>query len=190
MTTETRRKQGFNNRILICDDNKSIHEDLFKIFHPPPRIANAQAIRELEARLFDDPREVATPDRVQLDFEIDSAFSGREALSMAREAQERGEPYAVIFMDVRMPPGPDGILTIREIWKELPATEVVVLTAHSDYSWDEMIDLLGSNDKLLYLNKPFSSISVKQVALNLVNKWNLSKELQERLKSLEEKVTD
>jgi len=186
--TRPRSHVDFNNRILICDDNRSIHEDLFKIFQPPPQSQNKDLIRDLEEQLFDNPSEVATPDRVRLEFQIDSAFSGREALRMAREAQEAGQPYAVIFMDVRMPPGPDGILTIKEIWKTLPETEVVILTAYSDYSWDEIIETLGVNDKLLYLRKPFSSISVKQVALNLVNKWNLGEETQARIRKLEEQL--
>jgi len=188
--TMDEKKTIFNNRILICDDNRSIHEDLFKIFQPTSASPNAGTIRELEAQLFDDPSEVSTPDRVCLDFEIESAFSGREALRMAREAHEQGSPYAVIFMDVRMPPGPDGVLTIKEIWKTLPDTEVVILTAYSDYSWDEIISTLGINDKLLYLRKPFSSISVKQIALNLVNKWNLSEATQRKIAGLEAQLTE
>ena len=184
------KKTDFNNRILICDDNRSIHEDLFKIFQPTSTSQDTGTIRELEAQLFDDPAEVATPDRVCLDFEIDSAFSGREALRMAQEAHEQGTPYAVIFMDVRMPPGPDGVLTIKEIWKTLPETEVVILTAYSDYSWDEIISTLGINDKLLYLRKPFSSISVKQIALNLVNKWNLGEAMQRKIACLEAQLAE
>lgn len=183
-------KKPFNNRILICDDNKSIHEDLFKIFNPPPLADNTSAIRDLEEQLFDDPEEVSTPDRVHLNFEIDSAFSGREAMAMAKTAQGDGSPYAVIFMDVRMPPGPDGILTIKEIWKINPDTQVVILTAYSDYSWDEIIATLGANDKLLYLRKPFSSIAVKQVALNLINKWNLTEDMKKRIFDLETQVQD
>jgi len=186
--TESLPEGRFNNRVLICDDNQSIHEDLIKIFRPPPKTGNSEIINHLESLLFEDPSEVATAERIQLDFQLESAFSGREAIRMVKKAKEEGNPYSLIFMDVRMPPGPDGILTSKEIWEALPTTEIVILTAYSDYSWDGIIHNLGSNDKLLYLRKPFSSIAVKQIALNLVNRWNMGNALRERIEELEAQI--
>ena len=185
---ESLEPPGFNNRILICDDNKSIHDDLSKIFQPPPRSHNEGLIRSLEHQLFDNPEEVATAERVRLNFQIDSAFSSREAIKMTQQARREGFPYALIFMDVRMPPGDDGIKTIKQIWRTMPETEMVLLTAYSDYSWEQIIATLGINDKLLYLRKPFSSIAVKQIALNLINKWNSNEKLRQRISELETRL--
>lgn len=180
--------ETFNNRILICDDNKSIHDDLLKILRPSRARTKAGAMRDIESQLFEDDEfeDVATVDSVMLDLEIDSAYSGKEALAMVNHAREQGRPYALVFMDVRMPPGPDGIMTIQQIWEILPSTEVVIVTAYSDYTWDEIVEKLGVNDKLLYLRKPFSSITVKQIALNLTNKWNEVARLRNHLQRLKD----
>ncbi len=172
---------GFNNRVLICDDNRSIHEDLLKIFKQ--RLpGQADELRAVEDQLFgEEAHEVSAPNRHALALEIDHAFTGREALAKVQKAAAENRPYAVVFMDVRMPPGPDGVKTIKEIWEILPNTEVVIVTAYSDYSWDEIIDKLGVNDKLLYLRKPFSSITVKQIALNLTQRWNICARMREAL---------
>lgn len=172
---------GFNNRVLICDDNRSIHDDLLKILKQ--RLpASLDEMRAVEDQLFgDEAYEVSSPNRHTLALEIDHAYSSREAIVKVQQAAADGRPYALVFMDVRMPPGADGVKTIKEIWEILPNTEVVIVTAYSDYSWDEIIDQLGVNDKLLYLRKPFSSITVKQIALNLTQRWNSSARLREAL---------
>jgi len=163
----------YNTRILICDDNDAIHKDFRKVLTAIPD--KKLAIDYLEETLFEDEDLPAsrTDPLASLEFHIDSAYQGRDALSMAERAHEEGKPYTTIFMDVRMPPGWDGILTSQKIWERLPHTEIVIVTAYSDYTWEEMIDKLGFNGRLLFIKKPFDSLTVKQMTLNLVNKWNL-----------------
>src|SRR5699024_8806300 len=100
-------------------------------------------------------------------YQIDNAYQGQEAVEMVAKAYEAGDPYSLIFMDVRMPPGMDGIQTIRQIWKRYPYTEIMICTAYSDYSWDKIIASLGSTDKLLFMKKPFDATALKQTALTL-----------------------
>ncbi|HEY2341763.1 MAG TPA: hybrid sensor histidine kinase/response regulator, partial [Chthoniobacteraceae bacterium] len=131
-----------NQRVLIVDDNTSIHEDIRKILGAP---AKEDANLDLEAAaLFDLQPETQTG----VDFQIDSAFQGHEGLKMVQTALDEGRPYALAFIDVRMPPGWDGIETIGHIWRAYPELQVVICTAYSDYSWEEMIRHVGRTDSL------------------------------------------
>jgi two-component system cell cycle sensor histidine kinase/response regulator CckA len=171
-----------NQRILIIDDNTSIHEDVRKILGAP---ANEDTALDKEAaELFDvQPEQFASSQ-----FEIDSAFQGQEGLAMVEKARDEGRPYAMAIVDVRMPPGWDGIETIRRIWKTYPELQVVVCTAYSDYSWQEMIRKVGKTDSLVVLKKPFDNIEVLQLAHALTQKWTLSDRLHGHLESLDKIV--
>ncbi len=178
-----------NTRILIVDDNESIHEDFRKVLVHEENEDHA-ALDDLEAELFGDAED--SPKNETLDdtlkYEVDSALQGQEALAMVDKAAQEGRPYALIFMDVRMPPGWDGIETISRIWLKHPYIEMVLCTAYSDYTWDDIVEKLGSSDKLLFLRKPFDAIAVQQMALSLVKKWNLGEQARNYVKNLEKEV--
>lgn len=180
---------GYNTRILIVDDNESIHEDFRKVLIHETNEDHA-ALDDLEAELFgdDDTSSDDTPTGELLDYEVDSALQGQEALAMVDKAAEEGRPYALVFMDVRMPPGWDGIETISRIWLKHPYVEMVLCTAYSDYTWDDIVAKLGSSDKLLFLRKPFDAVAVQQMALSLVKKWNLGEQARNYVKNLEQEV--
>jgi len=177
-----------NNRILIVDDNKSIHDDFRKVLATVESLEN-QEVNDLEAELFGDDNESSNADiNYEQIYSIDSAFQGQEALSMIQKAEEEGKPYSMAFMDVRMPPGWDGVETISRIWMKFPYIEMVLCTAYSDYSWDEIIQKLGTTDKLLFLRKPFDAIAVQQMAITLVRKWNLGQKARDYVRELEKEV--
>jgi two-component system cell cycle sensor histidine kinase/response regulator CckA len=160
-------------RILIVDDNESIHEDLKNILLDGHYVADAER-EDLSKELFNRADTRATVMAgLPFTYAIDSAFQGEEAVAMVDEAARRGAPYALIFMDVRMPPGIDGIQTVKRIWKSYPQTEVVLCTAFSDYGWDEIMAQLGFSDHLLFIRKPVDSVAIKQLALTLTTKWEL-----------------
>jgi diguanylate cyclase (GGDEF)-like protein len=179
----------YNTRILIVDDNESIHEDFCKVLVQEKSEAH-EALDELEAELFGDDED-ETPETntdPQINYQVDSAHQGQEALAMVNKAAEEGKPYALIFMDVRMPPGWDGVETISRIWLQHPYIEMVLCTAYSDYTWDDIVEKLGSTDKLLFLRKPFDSVAVQQMALSLIKKWNLGAQARHYVKNLEQEV--
>ena len=173
-----------NNRILVVDDNPAIHEDFRKVLggtrEPQSDLMTA------EAALFG---EEAAP-AVSANFEIDSAFQGQEALTKVERANAAGRPYAMAFVDVRMPPGWDGIETVLRIWKLYPELQVVICTAYSDYSWEEMIRRLGSSDNLVILKKPFDNVEVLQLACAFSNKWELNRRANLKLDELARMVAD
>jgi two-component system, cell cycle sensor histidine kinase and response regulator CckA len=161
-----------NHRILIVDDNTSIHSDFREILCPDN--SDEAAADEMEAVLFDEKK----PD--VLGFELDSAYQGQEALEAVKQSLADNRPYALAFVDVRMPPGWDGVETIARIWEVDPELQIVVCTAYADYSWEEMRAKVGQPDNLLVLKKPFDNIEVRQLAHALTKKWlvNLRARLQ------------
>ncbi len=169
-------------RILVIDDNRSIHEDFRKILSS--RQPGNSVLDEAESELFGDAKvETNAPQ-----LEIDSAYQGQEALGLVQGALAQGHPYAMAFVDVRMPPGIDGLETAAELWKVDPDLQIVICTAYSDYSWDEMLDRLGTSDRLLILKKPFDNIEALQLANALTEKWHLARQARDHLEELERRV--
>ncbi len=165
-------------RILIIDDNASILKDFQKILKKT-RSSN-DGLDDLESMLFGSEHQTMAGTA----FEIDCALQGQEGLGLVQQAQAAGRPYALAFVDGRMPPGWDGIETINRIWQEYPDLQVVLCTAYSDYSWQEIRRVLGENDSLLILKKPFDNVEVLQLAHALTRKWELNREIQGRLNQL------
>lgn len=154
-------------RILIIDDQQGIHEDFRKIFSA--RTETEAALSATEAALFGEP---ATR-TARHEFQIDSAYQGQEGLALVQQARAQDKPYALAFVDVRMPPGWDGIETTVKIWEQDPDMQIVICTAFSDYSWDEMAARLPRRDQLLILKKPFDAVEVLQLGHALTEKWRL-----------------
>ncbi len=174
-----------NNRIIVIDDNPAIHADVRKILCPKISEA-ASAVDALEAELLGTAS--ATPPRPTANFIVDVAHQGREGLELVKQATASGHPYAMAFVDVRMPPGWDGVETTLELWKVVPDLQVVICTAYSDYSWDDMLAKLGSSDRLVILKKPFDTIEVLQLANALTEKWNLLQQTRAHAAELEARV--
>lgn len=169
------------SRILVIDDNPAIHDDFRKILCVPRR---NESLARQEALLFG---EVEAPHE-QSDFQIDSAFQGRDGWELACSAVATPQPYAVAFVDVRMPPGWDGIETVRHLWENCPELQIVLCTAYSDYSWAEMMREFGETDSLIVLKKPFDKLAVLQLAHALTKKWLVSRQIKRRMSELEANV--
>jgi two-component system, cell cycle sensor histidine kinase and response regulator CckA len=170
----------FSRRILVVDDNPAIHDDFRKILCPSISASSAKAAR-LAAEFFDD----APEEQAAIAFEMDSAFQGQEALLKIQAAEAAGRPYSLAFMDVRMPPGWDGVETISQIWRQYPRIQVVICTAYSDYSWGEILGKLGETDSLVILKKPFDNVEVLQLAHTLTKKWSLNRQASLRMADLD-----
>jgi CheY-like chemotaxis protein len=163
-----------NRRILIVDDNPSIHEDFRRILCRQ---------RDTADRVLDDLFD-EEPAAADVEFEIDSAMQGSEGLRMVAYAQSLGHPYAMAFIDMRMPPGWDGLETIRHIWADYPDLQVVICTAFSDRKWSEIISTLGESDQLVILKKPFDPVEARQLAIALTKKWHLAQQARMRMEEL------
>jgi two-component system cell cycle sensor histidine kinase/response regulator CckA len=172
-----------NHRILIVDDNPAIHEDFRKILcQTRPGKAEVQG---LKAALFDKGPAAATTE-----FELVSAFQGQESLELVKQALAEDRPFAMAFLDVRMPPGWDGVETAARLWQVCPDLQIVICTAYSDYSWDEMRARLDQPDSLVILKKPFDNVEVQQLAHAMTKKWLLSHQARLQLSVLERMVSE
>jgi two-component system sensor histidine kinase/response regulator len=172
-----------NHRILVIDDNKDIHDDFRKILGRRKKDSVGD-LAEAEAVLFDEE----APNVDLPEFQIDSAFQGQEGLDSIEKSLLQDCPYSMAFVDVRMPPGWDGVETTAQIWQKYPDLQVVICTAYSDYSWEDMLKKLGYSDRLVILKKPFDSIEVLQLAISMTEKWRLYYQAKLRLDELEAMV--
>ncbi len=166
-----------NRRILVIDDNVSIHDDFRKILGPAP---DRTDISSLRASLFGD--QIVPPPAES--FDVDVAEQGQHGYDKILRARQDGRPYAVAIVDMRMPPGWDGLETIEHIWKADAEIQVVLCTAFSDHPWHEITRRLGKTDQLLILRKPFDGIEVEQLATALTRKWELARQARLQVANL------
>ncbi|MGF6558462.1 CheY-like chemotaxis protein [Pseudomonas sp. S30_BP2TU TE3576] len=170
-----------NRRILLIDDTPAIHDDFRKIL--TPGTGDSTDLDTVESTLFGSvPKTPATV------FELTSAYGGQEGLGKLLEAAGKEQPYALAFVDMRMPDGWDGAQTIEELWKHDRLLQVVACTAYTDYSWNELLDRLNGHDRLLILKKPFDNIEVQQMANTLTTIWEMTSRAQLQISQLEELV--
>jgi two-component system, sensor histidine kinase and response regulator len=173
-----------HRRILVIDDTESIHTDFHKIL--AKKAPDTVELDDLESSLFGDK----PVGEIQDQFKIDDAFQGQDGLGRVKQSLESDQPYSLAFVDMRMPPGWDGVETVEQIWKCDPNLQIVICTAYSDYSWEDIRARLGDSDKLLILKKPFDTVEVLQLANALSEKWLLGQQAQLKLEDLEGLVAE
>ena len=122
-------------------------------------------------------------------FEVDSAYQGQEGVAKIRQALDEGRPYAMAFVDMRMPPGWDGLETIERLWGIDPDIQVVICSAHSDRDWTDVVSRLNNSDQLLVIKKPFEAVEVVQSANALTRKWQNERMVRRQVETLEQEVT-
>lgn len=167
-----------NRRILIVDDNPSIHEDFRKILGGLSE--RNEALEQAETNLFGRESDSGSAAKYELSF----ASNGEAAVDKVAEAENSGNEFALAFVDVRMAPGIDGVETTVKLMELSEDLQIVICTAYSDYSWSEMHDKIGESARVLILKKPFDNIEVLQCASTLTEKWRLQKESTQRIEGL------
>ena len=170
-----------NRRILIVDDNTSIHEDFQKILGS----AGVEGLADLD-QLELEILELSDAHDEQALYSLEYALGGQQALQMLVDSRKAGQPFAMAFVDMRMPPGWDGLETIERMWQEDPGLQVVICTAYSDYSWDELEARVQSADNLFLLSKPFDMMEIRQAAAAMTLKRHLAEATCAQIDSLEE----
>lgn len=172
-------------RIIVIDDEASVLKDYLTILSPPdPNMADLEKqAAALECRLFGESAERAGPAREY--YEVTTALQGEEGFEKVRDAREKGLPFALAFVDIRMPPGWDGLETAWRIRTLDPDIEIVIITAYSDRERSEIVEKVGTPEKLLYLKKPFDPDEIRQLALALTRKWELERKAEKHRKYLE-----
>lgn len=179
------------HRVIVIDDNSAIHNDFSKIL--TDKTEPAFDLSDLENQLFglvpnDETIEVQQDNGTSLLFELDYALQGKQGFKMVRQAVDQGNPYAMAFVDMRMPPGWNGLETIENLWRADPDLQVVICSAYSDHSWSEISKRLGINDQLLILKKPFDPIEIVQATHSLCCKRSLLNASRDQISILDEQM--
>ena len=175
---KTKLKAANNRRVIVIDDNPAIHKDFRKILIPD---GGSSGMSEAAEAFFGEAMEVIP----NLDVDLAHATQGEEGLALCKEAISAGTPFAVAFVDMRMPPGWDGLKTISELWKVDPNLQVVICSAYSDHTWAQIREAVGSTDRLLILKKPFDNAEVLQLTTALIEKRYLTELAETRAEELE-----
>ncbi len=158
-----------NNKILVVDDNKSIHNDFKRILGSEDVAESIDTNINLFEGFMEEEIESSSINS-DLNFNVDFAIQGQDAYEMIKESLAEGNPYALVFMDVRMPPGWDGLKTLEEIFKIDKNIQAVICSAYSDYSFIDLKERFGESDSILFLKKPFDSHEVLQLTASLTKK--------------------
>ena len=170
-------------RILVIDDTVGIHEDIRKILadHVPT------GLEAFEEEVLSHKAPVKTS---AVNFQIDSAYQGEEGVALVMRSLAEVKPYALVFLDMRMPPGIDGLETMKRLWQIDPELQIVICTAFSDYSWEQIHAASGATTRLVILRKPFEPIEVTQLAHALTEKWRVEKQTRRQTGDLEHMVIE
>lgn len=185
-----------NNRVLIIDDDEGIRETYQEIFTPEQKL---DVVSKKGMTLFGEPEigsgqaEKSEPAVSIKSYELSQAENGIKGIEKVAAAKKNNTPFAVAFIDMKMP-GLDGAQTSKKIWEIDPCIKIVIVTAYSEHSPEDIIRVTG-RDNIFYLRKPFNHEEILQFARALTNEWNLerklaraSEQLKDMNKNLKEKV--
>lgn len=173
---------NLNTAVLIIDDEEMVRDNIEEILVPPVYSEENEYINEAVNILFDTPKPILTTRARNIPaFTVDKASNGMEGLKRVIQAVESGRPYAVIFLDMRMP-GWDGLETAMEIRKHDVKAEIIFITAYSDKSIDEIVEQAGQN--VGYHCKPYAPEEILQLATKAVTDYNRLRNLEKLIESI------
>ena len=161
-------------RILVVDDEPAMHDSYARSF-AAQRGEAEDALDAMAAELFADQQPAAANDATE--FDVNHQHQGLDAVAEISRALTAGTPYAVAFIDIRMPPGIDGRETARRIRELDPEINLVIVTGYSDFSPVEISKVAGPADKIFYIAKPFEVAEIVQTATALAKRWEVDREL-------------
>ncbi|MDE3254000.1 MAG: response regulator, partial [Bacteroidota bacterium] len=170
--------ENINTRVLIIDDEAFVRENIQEILVPAKK-KQSEKISGAASVLFDDETEESILTGLNNDnipvFHVDSAINGMEGVEKIKKAVAADNPYAVVFLDMRMP-GWDGLETALHIREVDTKAEIIIITAYSDKSIDEIVAAIGQN--VGYHCKPYASEEILQLATKAVNDYNKLRNLE------------
>lgn len=166
-------------RVLVIDDDQDVWK-AYRLVLTPETLSSGTSAEKINRLLSPG----ANDDPAAANFSLSFAAQGREGFAMVEEAVRKKEPFSLAFVDVRMPPGWDGMETSRQIRTLDPDIELVIVTAYSDHSIEEIVRAVGTSEKLLFLRKPFDPDEIRQLALSLTAKWHLARLAEQQRQEL------
>jgi diguanylate cyclase (GGDEF)-like protein len=165
-------------RVLVVDDESEVREAYRQILCDHEVNLEMTGFHQLRSRLFKKNAADSQRQRVRTTtFEPVFCEQATQAVAAVKEGLARNEPFAIVFLDVRMPPGPDGVWAATQIRELDPAVEIVICTAYSDADPGEIGGYVPPEDKLSYLQKPFHPHEIRQMTIALASKWRAERRI-------------
>jgi diguanylate cyclase len=165
-------------RVLVVDDEAEVRDAYRQILCDQEVNLEMTGFHQLRSRLFKKNASESQRQRVRTTtFEPVFCEQATQAVAAVKEGLARNEPFALVFLDVRMPPGPDGVWAATQIRELDPAVEIVICTAYSDADPGEIGGYVPPEDKLSYLQKPFHPHEIRQMTIALASKWRAERRI-------------
>lgn len=171
-----------NTAVLVIDDEEMVRDNIQEILMPPGASIVESNISKAASILFDAPKEILMPRVSKIPvFTVHKAANGMEGVEMVKKAQQDGSPYAVIFLDIRMP-GWDGLETAMQIRKYDSKVEIIFITAYSDHSIEDIVDQAGQN--VGYHCKPYAAEEIILLATKAITDYDRLRNLEKLIESI------
>jgi diguanylate cyclase len=165
-------------RVLVVDDEAEVRDAYRQILLESEVSREMAGFHALRSRLFSKPDGSSSRPRTHsVGFEAVFCDQADAAVAAVREALVQERPFSVVFLDMRMPPGADGVWAATRIRELDAAVEIVICTAYSDTDPCEMGGIVPPEDKLSYLQKPFHPHEVRQMTIALASKWRAERRI-------------
>ena len=176
-------REAANTSVLVIDDEEMVRDNIEEILLPRKNSAESESVDQAASILFDTPvQSLLTPRTSNIpNFSVHKASNGMEGLELVKKSVKEGRPYAVIFLDMRMP-GWDGMETAEQIRKYDSKAEIIFVTAFSDRSIDDIIARAGQN--VGYHCKPYASEEITQLATKAVTDYNKLRNLEKLIEAI------
>jgi diguanylate cyclase (GGDEF)-like protein len=176
-----------SNRVLVCDDDESLIAEYLRCLNEDfvADIATT-TLTDLEKVLFGEE----TNEKGAIGFAVETRDQGEAAVDAVRIAVAAGTPFAIVFLDVRMPPGIDGIQAAKQIRALDPNVNIVIVTASMGPELDNLDIEIPPADKIFFFKKPFHAVECRQLAAALCGKWHSDMALRRANEELEKRVEE
>lgn len=164
-------------RVLVVDDETEVRDAYRQILQATEVSQDIASFRELRTRLFQRGADRIQAQRSKPTFDVVFCDQAEAAVAAVQQALTEERPFAVVFLDMRLPPGRDGVWAATRIRELDPAVEIVIVTAYSDVDPGEIGGFVPPEDKLSFLQKPFHPHEVRQMSIALASKWRAERRI-------------
>jgi diguanylate cyclase (GGDEF)-like protein len=181
------KRKPATNRILVVDDDAAIIREYLRCLgddYEPD--STTTTLSELEKVLFGDDTDDAGAAR----FSVETRSQGEEAVGAVEKAVRTGNAYAIVFLDIRMPPGMDGIEAAKRIRALDPDVNIVIVTGSMNAEVDNLDAEVPPADRIFFFKKPFHAAECRQLAAALCGKWHADMALRRANELLEQRVEE
>ena len=174
-----------SNRILVVDDDALLLDEYVRCFGKDfDSEFGTSTLSDLEKAIFGDDEGESDTAR----FAVETRDQGEAAVDAVREAVKDEQPYSIVFLDIRMPPGIDGIEAAKRIRALDPDVNIVIVTGSSSAKVDKLDSMIPPADKIFFFEKPFHALECRQLAAALCGKWHADLALRRANEELELRV--